>query len=148
MGSIEMLVMDEYVIRRRDCDMKSLMGEERDDGLIREQSKPKRAGDVFYETKFTITDDPESIQPVTRVCIPDRPMHNEKDGGWFELLDDLEGELLGICDGSSTLNEILTQFKSEMGGDGMPSSNEDDKSTELPELDQILFENIMRRLIR
>jgi len=148
MGSIEMLVMDEYVIRRRDCDMKSLMGEERDDGLIREQSKPKRAGDVFYETKFTITDDPESIQPVTRVCIPDRPMHNEKDGGWFELLDDLEGELLGICDGSSTLNEILTQFKSEMGGDGMPSSNEDDESTELPELDQILFENIMRRLIR
>eukprot|EP00957_Ditylum_brightwellii_P036186 2741111-Ditylum_brightwellii.AAC.1 len=56
------------------------MGEERDDGLIQEQSKPKHAGYVLYKTKFKISDAPESIQPVTRVCIPDRPMHNKKDG--------------------------------------------------------------------
>ena len=31
-------------------------------------------------------------------------MHNEKDGGWIEIMDDLEAQLLGICDGNVGLN--------------------------------------------
>ena len=68
-----------------------------------------------------------------------RPMHNDKDGGWFELLDDMEGQLLGICDGTVGVNEMMTQFTA------MSLEENYDKITEA---DQFLLENIISRLVR
>ena len=58
---------------------------------------------------------------------------------WFELLDDLEGQLLGVCDGTMGVNEIMTQFT---------SMNEDENYDKITDDDQLLLENIIRRLVR
>jgi hypothetical protein len=71
--------------------------------------------------------------------MPNRPMHNDKDGGWFELLDAMEGQLLGICDGTVGVNEMMTQFTA------MSLEENYDKITEA---DQFLLENIISRLVR
>ena len=71
--------------------------------------------------------------------MPNRPMYNDKDGGWFELLDDMEGQLLGICDGTVGVNEMMTQFAA------MSLEENYDKITEA---DQFLLENIICRLVR
>jgi len=104
MGTIEMLVMGDYVIKRKQANIRTLLGEEQKNGIMTPPSFPKRAGSVNYESSFSIeadsSDDNGSSVSKTRVQMPDRPMHNEKDGGWFELIDDLEGQLLGMCDGT------------------------------------------------
>ena len=140
MGTIEMLVMDDYVIKRKQANIRTLLGEEQKNGIMTPPSFPKRAGSVNYESSFSIeadsSDDNGSSVSKTRVQMIDRPMHNEKDGGWFELIDDLEGQLLGMCDGTIGVSDILTQFTAE--GDY-------DKITEE---DQFLLQNIIQRLVR
>lgn len=73
--------------------------------------------------------------------MPDRPMHNANDnnGGWFELLDDLEGQLLGVCDGTVGVNEIRTQFA---------AVSENESYDTITDADQYLVESIIRRLVR
>jgi hypothetical protein len=66
-------------------------------------------------------------------------MHNERDP-YFELVDELEGELLSICDGTNQINDIMSHFTA------MP---EDEELTEADmEESQLIFENIARRLVR
>ena len=77
-------------------------------------------------------DDLPSENSWTLVQMPSRPMHNDKDGGWFELLDDMEGQLLGICDGTVFVNEMMTQFTA------MSEDENYDK------IDQFLLENIIK----
>jgi len=140
MGTIEMLVMGDYVIKRKPADIRKLLGEEQKSGLMTRPSFPKRAGSANYKTTFSASlGDGEDLDPVTLVQIPDRPMHNEKDGGWFELLDDLEGQLLGVCDGSVGVSDIMTQFA---------AMEEEENFEKISEQDQILLENILRRLVR
>eukprot|EP00970_Alexandrium_tamarense_P006529 scaffold1112_cov195-Alexandrium_tamarense.AAC.16 len=146
MGTIEILVMGDYVIRRKEANVRTLLGEEQKSGLRTQPSFPRRAGVANYKTTFSAGNDDGDGNPmsdsVTLVQMPDRPMHNEKDGGWFELLDDLEGQLLGICDGSVGVNDIMTHFSALAEEEGQQQF---DKITEY---DQILFENIIRRLVR
>ena len=71
--------------------------------------------------------------------MPNRPMHNDKDGGWFELFDDMEGQLLGICDGTVGVNEMMTQFT---------AMSEEENYDKITEADQFLLENIISRLVR
>lgn len=143
MGSIEMLIMGEYVIKRKPADVRRLLGEKNSQGILTPPSNPRRAGYVNYETKFTVgNNDDDGVETTTRVSMPDRIIHDERNGGWFELLDDLEGELLGICNGKTSVNDVMNQYLSttaeEMVGD--------DAETE--EYQEILFSNILRRLTR
>jgi len=70
--------------------------------------------------------------------MPDRPMHNERDGGWFQILDDLEGEILGVCDGSISLNEIVSEYLDDT-----------DEGEEIDaEYQENIFGNVLRRLVR
>ena len=146
MGTIEMLVMGDYVVKRRDADVRKLLGEEKKGGTVTPPSLPRRAGSVNYKTTFSVGiggEDDENNEPSensrTFVQMPDRPMHNKKDGGWFELLDDMEGQLLGICDGTVGVNEMMTQFT---------AMSEDENYDKITEADQFLLENIIKRLAR
>ena len=142
MGTIEILVMGDYVIKRKIANMRTLLGEEQRSGIMTPPSFPTRAGSVNYKTTFSAGvggDNESSFHSKTLVQMPDRPMHNEMNGGWFELLDDLEGQLLGVCDGSMGVNEIMNQFS---------SMNENINHDKITDDDQLLVENILRRLVR
>lgn len=136
MGSIDMLVMGEYVIRRKEADVRRLLGEKSKDGVLLPAINPARAGPVNYETTFTVAGD-DDVKPITRVSMPDRPMHDERNGGWFTLLDELEGELLGICNGKVSVNDLTNEYLTNAGDN---ANNQ--------EYQEILFGNILRRLIR
>jgi len=74
------------------------------------------------------------------VRMPSRPMHDEKTHNWFELSDELEGEVLSVCDGTVVLNEILAQYT---------AAPEDQEVTEEDvSASQILAENVIQRLVR
>ena len=66
-------------------------------------------------------------------------MHNDMNGGWFELLDDMEGQLLGIFDETVGVNEMMTEFTA------MSLEENYDRITEA---DQFLLEIIISRLVR
>lgn len=144
MGSIEMLVMENYVIKRRDADVRRLLGENDTKGTRLTPSNPKRAGPAYYESKFKLNEknsDDNGVETITRVQMPSRPMHIEGDGGWFELLDELEGEILGICDGSVSVNDIVNHYL-QISDEGQVANVED------VEYQEILFSNVIRRLVR
>jgi carbamoyltransferase len=149
MGSIEMLVMGNYVIKRKEANVRKLLGEEEMSGAMSPPSFPVRSGAANYKSTFSAggsdVDDEGMSEPVTLVQIPDRPMHNEKDGGWFELLDDLEGQLLGMCDGTITVNDMITYFSAMS-----EQEDQDDKQqkNKISDQEKLLIENILRRLVR
>ena len=149
MASIQMLVMGEYVIKRKEANVRKLLGEKGKSGMISTPSFPVRAGAANYKSTFSTSESTENdgdsmTDMKTFVQIPDRPIHNEMDGGWFELIDDLEGQLLGMCDGTSSVNDMISYFSAISEQD-----KPDEKyKTEMTEDDQLLIENIIRRLVR
>lgn len=143
MGSIELLVLDDYVIKRKRPDLRSLLGEASKSGDVKiEPAYPKRAGLAKVQSSFTLeegTMEEGDVPTTTRVFMPDRPIHG-KGNEWFELLDDLEGELLSACDGSVTLNEILAYYTAY--GENRKLGDEEVKEAE------IVLQNIVHRLVR
>jgi hypothetical protein len=104
-------VMGDYVIKRKPPNLRSLLGEtnRQGDEMLIEPATPKRTGPATFETTFEADVgimDEESVETKTRVRMPGRPMHHGK-AEWFELLDELEGELLSVCDGSHTMSKTL-----------------------------------------
>jgi hypothetical protein len=140
MGAIEMLVMGDYVIRRKQPDLRRLLGEADADGRLQVQpAYPRRAGAVSFESKFELLEgaaEDGEVVTSTRVRMPDRPVHG-RGNEWFELLDELEGEILSVCDGTVTLNEILAQY----------TMSEASTSEEM-EANQNILQNIVHRLVR
>jgi hypothetical protein len=102
---------------------------------------PKGAPDCTFSVVWVEAGpiDEETVQTITKVRMPDRPMHSEKDE-WYELLDDLEGELLSVCDGTTTLNEIMAQYTSTPEGQSLEQKDVDEA--------QSLLQNIVHRLVR
>ena len=143
MGSIEMLVMDEYVIKRKKANLRSLLGEATESGDVKiEPARPRRAGEAQIQSSFEVEQgktEEESVQTVTKVRMPDRPMHGNRNE-WFELLDELEGELLSVCDGSVTLSEIIGYYTAV--GQDENIGDEEVKDAEN------LLQNIVQRLVR
>lgn len=140
MGAIEMLVIGDNIVRRKPANVRKLLGEKSPKSkLISPPVNPVRAGPIFYQSESAINEDLESdFDVVTKVKMPDRPMHDEtNNGGWFDLLDDFEGQLLGLCDGSVSLEDILEEFHPEATGDKKDAK-----------FDQAFFENVMKRLVR
>ena len=146
MGSIEMLVMGDYIIKRKQADVRALLGEtdKGENNFLVEPGCPKRAGPTTFETTFEADEeDIESMITTTRVRMPQRPMHSEKGGQWFYLLDELEGELLSVSDGNVTLNDIVAQYTAVEEGD-----DDDGMSKERLEQTQMLLQNVVHRLVR
>lgn len=141
-NSIEFLVMGKYVIRRKDACIRRLLGEGKKGKYNLPPSFPKRAGPVEYETKFTISkmSSETEILPKTRIRMLDRPMHNDKGDDWFPLLDEFEGELLGLCDGTIAVNDMVSQF--------MPDPDEEEENEVDDEYRENILGNILQRLIR
>lgn len=144
MGSIEMLVMGDYIIKRKRPKLRKLLGEalKDEDVMTTEPACPKRAGPAEFESTFDLkagTTTEEEVITKTRVRMPARPMYNEREE-YFELLDELEGELLSICDGTNQINDIMAHYTAT-------PQDEEISDSDLEE-SQIIFENIARRLVR
>lgn len=145
MGGIEILVMGDYIIKRKPANLKTLLGEARkEDGVfLTEATCPTRTGPVSFESTFRLkrgSTEEDDADTVTRILMKDRPMHHDTANSWFTLKDELEGELLSICDGTNTLND--------MGGYFTARPEDDEMSKEDLEEGQEIFEQIARRLIR
>jgi carbamoyltransferase len=144
MGAIEMLVMGDYVIKRKPPNLRKLLGEVSKSGEMQvEPGCPIRAGPATFESSFALeagVQAEEEIETVTRVRMPDRPTFSEKKA-WFPLLDDLEGELLSVCDGTNTMNDIMVQYTPLPEG-------QDKMGNEDVEEAQTLLQNIVYRLVR
>jgi predicted NodU family carbamoyl transferase len=143
MGSIEMVVMGDYVIKRKQGNLKALLGETTKEGdLMTAPARPKRAGPATFRTSFDTEDgefDEASVATKTSVRMPDRPMHHGKEE-WVDLLDELEGELLSVCDGKNTLNDILAHYTA--------MDEADELNKERVEETEVLLQNIVHRLVR
>mmetsp|Transcript_17142 Transcript_17142/g.29097 ORF Transcript_17142/g.29097 Transcript_17142/m.29097 type:complete len:82 (-) Transcript_17142:737-982(-) len=72
--------------------------------------------------------------------MPARPMHHEEKNNWFELLDELEGELLSVCDGKTDINDMMAFFTARPVDQKATPEFYDDTRT--------IFEQISRRLMR
>lgn len=147
MGSIEMLVMGDYVIKRKRANLKLLLGEIDKSGkeLVVEPACPKRTGPCTFETTFEADEDEvdeTTVMTSTRVRMPQRPMHSDGKGEWFELLDELEGELLSVADGTNSLNDILAQYTAVKKSDEGPLSESRQEETDT------LVQNVVARLVR
>jgi carbamoyltransferase len=147
MGAIEVLVLGDYVIKRKSPNLSKLLGEVTKDGDMKvEPACPKRAGPVTFESTFSLeqgaTDDEESVVTTTKVRMPARPMHFEKQGEWFELLDEFEGELLCVCDGTVAFNDMLAQYTATQPEQTRLSPEQLEEET------QIIVQNLVHRLVR
>jgi carbamoyltransferase len=144
MGSLEMLVMGDYVIRRKAPDLRRLLGEASKDGDIRsEPASPRRAGRAYFESSLVLDEGPteeESAETTTRVRMPDRPLHMDGKNEWFTLLDELEGQILSASDGTVTLNEILAEFTAMDEEDSLDDAKVEDT--------QVLLQNVVHRFVR
>lgn len=143
-GSLDMLVMGDYIVKRKTANLKTLLGEadKRDVEMVTEPLCPKRVGSCTFQTTTEAepeTIDPESVVSKTKVRMPARPMHHDGNE-WYEILDELEGELLSVCDGTSTLSDIFQQY-TEMGED---EQMDKDKMEEA----ELLLQNLVYRLVR
>jgi carbamoyltransferase len=145
MGSIEMLVLGDYVIKRKQPDLGRLLGEMSKDGVLKtEPACPKRAGYAEFESSFELNkeqtdEDEDGIETKTRVRMDDRPMHG-KGNEWFDLMDEMEGELLSICDGTVTMNDIMAHYTAVPENTTIGDAEMEDA--------QALLQNVVHRLVR
>ena len=160
MGSIEVLFLGKYVVRRRVPNLRSLLGEmDKKDGrdVMLEPACPKRTGPATFETTLEIDDDDNSSDedthdstqnvPKNRVRMPSRPMHYEGKGGaggWFEILDGLEGEILASLDGKTSLNDILAEYTTTLDDDNEDKRTEEERVAFAEEL----LQNVVARIVR
>lgn len=155
MGSIEVLFLGKYVVRRQSPNLRSLLGEiDKKDGIemMVNPACPKRTGPVTFETSLDFDDDDDDMDadarfvPKNRVRMPDRPMHFDgKDGrgGWFEILDGLEGEILASLDGKTTLNDLIADYTGTLD-DGEDTKTEAERFAFAEEL----LQNVVARIVR
>lgn len=148
--TIDLLVMGNYVIRRREPNFGALLGQSPKSTDVEETSSsfaaplcPKRAGPVEFEARFSLnqgkTHD-EEVDTLTRVRMPDRIMHHEEKNNWFELVDELEGEILSICDGTNTVNDILAFFTTKDADEEYDDEEAEDSSE--------LIQQVLSRIFR
>jgi hypothetical protein len=144
MGSIEMLVMGDYIIKRKQANIRRLLGEGDDNKVLTTPINPRIAGPVTFESSLTlqgnINKDTASAMPTTRIRMPARPMHSDKGNDWFELLDELEAEILSACDGTVSVQDLMNGF--------LESNEVDLPDEEYSEFSNGLLQNIINRLVR
>ena len=68
------------------------------------------------ETTTTMSDDKETSESITRVRMTSRAVHDDRVGGpkdskgWFETLDDMEVQVLAMCDGTNNIQDIVAKY--------------------------------------
>jgi carbamoyltransferase len=138
MGAIKTLVMGDYVIRRKQANLKQLIGEASKSGIIKtEQAIPRRTGPAFFESTLDVEIGEVATDAQNRIKMPSRPMHG-RGTEWYDFLDELEAEIFSACDGTSTLNQIMAQFN------GVFEEDAEDETEET----EILLQNIVHRMVR
>jgi len=148
LGSIKYLVMGNYIIRRKRPNIGALLGEgsayQTGDKIVTQKPLcPKRAGPIEFEAKFSLNKSKtaeEEVDTFTRVRMPERIMHHEEKNNWFNLVDELEGEILSICDGTNTVNDVMAYFT-------MKNKEEEYTDEDIADSRQ-LVEQITSRVIR
>ena len=75
MGTIDTLVMGDYDIGRKDGDVRRLLGEKSEKGVMLPPTYPRRSRLVNYKSNSPLDKD-DTVKTVTCVCMPDRPMHD------------------------------------------------------------------------
>jgi carbamoyltransferase len=146
MGSIEFLVLGDNIVRRKLPEVRLLLGEASKSGEIRKEAVcPQRAGPATFESSFSVPDGPvdedEAMGTVrTRVRMPQRVLHCDEKNEWYECLDEMEGELLSVCDGTVSLNDIMAQYTTTPSEEQFEQEDIDDA--------EVLLQNIVHRLVR
>ena len=137
-----MLVMGDFVITRKKADLQQLLGSMPGEAKVKIPAKPKRAGSATFQTSFDLKAGKameDEVITTTRVKMPARLTHTEKNG-WFDLLDELEGELLCACDGTVTLNDLLSEYTAMDADSKMDPARVEESER--------LLQNILHRLVR
>ena len=112
MGSIETLIMVPYTISRKDMDVKSLLDRVEVSGNMKSEPQcPVCAGPLSIETTTTVSDNKETTELITRLYMMSRAIHDDRGGGlkdsrgWFKTLDDMEVQVLAMCDGTNDIQD-------------------------------------------
>jgi len=109
-GSIAMLVMGKYMVRRRECPLKT----EQTNAYSR---VPLSAGPFVLETSESVSQDGFRDVSRVRIQMASSVMScDTKDQGWIALTDDLEAEILTNCNGENSVEDIISQLVSEGQG--------------------------------
>mmetsp|Transcript_23669 Transcript_23669/g.36526 ORF Transcript_23669/g.36526 Transcript_23669/m.36526 type:complete len:532 (+) Transcript_23669:1044-2639(+) len=120
MNSIEMLVLEKYFITRKNPDANELFESQRQDGLTVKRKIPVRAGPFMFESSGSVNySDEENDDVVTRrarIRMPDRILHDDRiNGGWVEV-DELDAEILGLCNGGEMGAQEMIEAFSDTDG--------------------------------
>ena len=115
-----------------------MLGEKSRKGLVLPPTYPRPSRQVNYESDFTFDKD-DAVKMITRVHTPDWTVNNEKDDGWFTLLDEFESQLLGICSGSVSVSDTLSQYYMDRTSDKEVESEEKNSG-----IQEVLFSNTMK----
>jgi len=157
MGALDWLVFvapnrKGYILKRKRANLPKLLGEvsAKDYEMKNSAAIPKRTGDVYFRSSFQLLqtdtnnedDESENKQATTEIRMPSRPTHDPRneDGQWFELLDELEGEVLSLCDGTVPMDDIMAYFAS-VASDTESNSNDENDPDEL-------LQNVIYRMLR
>ena len=80
------------------------------------------------ETTTTVSDNEETAKSITRVRMTSRAVHEDRGGctkdsrGWFETLEDMEVQVLAMCDGTNDIKGMLAKYT----GDNEDNDDKDD----------------------
>ena len=109
------------------------------------------------ETTNTMSVDEDTAKSITRVSMTSRDVHDNRGGGpkdsrgWFETPDDMEVQVLVMCDGTNNIQYMLAEYIGDDEDDDDEDKNDNDgeeKGKEQKQYQANVFTNIMRRLVR
>ena len=94
------------------------------------------------ETTTTVSDEKETAKLITRVRKTSRAVHDDRGGGpkysrgWFETLDNMEVQVLAMCDGTNNIQDILAKYIGVNEEDDDKDNDENDGEVKGKEPDQ------------
>ena len=187
-GNLDMLVMEDYIIKRKPADLRKLLGNDVGSRTtlssstlgrpVVEPAYPQRVGAAHFQARFSLPeadmddndeddyyDDMNSNLATTWVQMPGRILHlpdkshgnnPESSPSWYELMDELEGEILSACDGTRTFNEILVRYAAVPSATTTPGDDDDEtkknkkkkREDGVDEETQQVVQNVVHRLVR
>ena len=85
------------------------------------------------ETTTTVSDNEETAKSITRVHMTSSSVHDDRGGGpkdsrsWFETLDDMEVQILAMCDGTNNIQDMLEKYIGDDEDNDGKDDNENNK---------------------
>ena len=105
-----------------------------------------------------MSDDKETNKSFTRVRMTPRGIHGDRGGGpedsrcWFDTLDDMEVQVLTMCNGTNNIQDILAKYIGDDEDDDDDDEDDDvndgeEKGKAREKYQANVFTNIMRRIV-